>query len=63
MRTQLPLIGSAMTDMVMIDIDMGLDEDIITTYWLSYDRYGYEMGLDEDMITTYWLSYDRLGYD
>jgi hypothetical protein len=38
MRTRLPLTGSAMTGMVMIGIDMGLDEDIVTTYWLSYDR-------------------------
>jgi hypothetical protein len=42
MRTRLPPTGSAMTGKVMIDIDMGLDKDQITTYWLSYDRYGYD---------------------
>lgn len=29
---------SDMTEVVVSDIDMGLDEDTITTYWLSYDR-------------------------
>jgi hypothetical protein len=38
MRNRLPPAGSAMTGMVMIGIDIGLDEDQITTYWLSYDR-------------------------
>jgi hypothetical protein len=27
-----------MTEEVGSGIDMGLDEDTITTYWLSYDR-------------------------
>jgi hypothetical protein len=27
-----------MTEVVVTDMDMGLDDDTITTYWLSYDR-------------------------
>jgi hypothetical protein len=29
---------SDMTEVVVSDMDLGLEEDTITTYWLSYDR-------------------------
>jgi hypothetical protein len=28
-----------MTEVVVSDMDLGLEEDTITTYWLSYDRF------------------------
>jgi hypothetical protein len=30
---------SDMTEVVVSDMDLGLEEDTITTYWLSYDRF------------------------
>jgi len=47
-RISLPHTGSAMTgiqyssratELGMTDVDSGLDKNILTTYWLSYDRY------------------------